>query len=67
MPELVSTGQYTHSLKLDETAKGVRISVHVYANDSMTVIEETFNTYLKAILTAKNNKILLAPMEENNK
>ena len=24
---------YSNSLKLDETAKGVRISVHVYSND----------------------------------
>jgi len=31
------------------------------------VIEETFNTYLKAIQTASDNKIQLAPMEENNK
>ena len=30
--------QYTHSLKLEETSKGVRISVHVYANDQEQVI-----------------------------
>jgi hypothetical protein len=34
----------THTLKLEETAKGVRICVHVYANDQVTVIEEAFNT-----------------------
>jgi hypothetical protein len=34
----------THSLKLEETAKGLRISVHVYSNDQVTVIEEAFNT-----------------------
>ena len=48
---------YTHSIKLEETAKGIRISVHVYANDTETVIEQTFNTYLKAIQTARDNKI----------
>jgi hypothetical protein len=67
MPELVSTGQYTHSLKLEETAKGIRISVHVYANDQATVIEETFNIYLKAVQTARDNKIQLAPIEEIKK
>jgi hypothetical protein len=58
---------YTHSLKLEETAKGIRISVHVYANDQATVIEQTFQTYLKAIQTARDNKIQLVPMEENEK
>ena len=36
--------QYTHSLKLEETAKGLRISVHVYANDRVTAVEEAFRT-----------------------
>ena len=58
---------YTHSLKLEETAKGIRISVHVYANDTETVIEETFKTYLKAKQTSRYNKIQLVPMEENEK
>ena len=60
MPENPS---YSHSLKLEETAKGVRISVHVYANDSGKAIEEAFNTYLKAKITAIDNKIPLAPVE----
>lgn len=62
MPELVAS-TYSHSVKLEETAKGVRISVHVYANTDMEVIEETFKTYLKARQTAMDNKIPLAPME----
>lgn len=58
---------YTHSLKLEETAKGLRLSVHVYANDRGTAIEEAFSTYLEAKMTAMDNKIPLAPVEENNK
>jgi len=54
---------YSHSLKLEETAKGIRISVHVYANDQEQAIEEAFNTYLKAKMTAFDNKIPLAPIE----
>jgi hypothetical protein len=29
--ESVIPTTYTHSLKLEETAKGIRISVHIYA------------------------------------
>jgi len=34
-------------LKLEETAKGVRISVHVYTNDKQTAINEEIATYLE--------------------
>jgi hypothetical protein len=37
--------------------------VHVYANDSGKAIEEAFSTYLKAKITAIDNKIPLAPVE----
>jgi hypothetical protein len=36
--------QYTHSLKLEETTKGVRISVHDYTNDRETAINEAIAT-----------------------
>jgi len=65
--ESVIPTTYTHSLKLEETAKGIRISVHVYANNQEDVIQETFETYKKAIQTARDNKIQLVPMEENEK
>jgi len=61
MPELVAP-PYTHSLKLEETAKGLRISVHCYANTTEDIIQETFRTYLKAKQEAIDNKIQLAPM-----
>jgi hypothetical protein len=32
--------QFTHSLKLEDASKGLRISVHVYANDQKKVIEK---------------------------
>lgn len=60
MPEPVI---YSHSLKLEETAKGLRISVHVYSNNQEQVIEEAFQTYLKAKMTAMDNKIPLAPVD----
>jgi hypothetical protein len=55
--------QYTHSVKIEDTAKGIRLSVHVYANSSGEAMEEAFNTYLKAKMVAMDNKIPLAPVE----
>jgi hypothetical protein len=59
--------QYTHSIKLSETAKGIRIDVHVYANTTGEAIEQAFTTYLKAKVMAIDNKIPLAPVEENKR
>jgi hypothetical protein len=58
---------YSHSIKIEDTAKGIRLSVHVYANTSGEAIEQAFNTYLKAKITAVDNKIPLAPVEEIKK
>jgi hypothetical protein len=64
MPEPVV---YSHSLKIEDSAKGIRLSVHVYANDKGTAIEQAFSTYLTAQQTARDNKIPLAPVDENKK
>ena len=60
MPEVPA---YTHSLKLEETAKGLRISVHIYAVNSSEAIEQAFQTYLHAKMKAIDNKIPLAPVD----
>lgn len=57
------TQTFSHSLKLEETAKGVRIPVHVYSNNQEQAIQEAFNTYLKAKITEMDNKIPLAPVD----
>ena len=54
---------YSYSLKLEETAKGVRISVHIYAHDTAEALEEAFKTYLNAKIKAIDNKIPLAPVD----
>jgi hypothetical protein len=59
--------QYTHSIKIEDTAKGIRLSVHVYANSTGEAIEQAFTMYLKAKITAVDNKITLAPVEGNSK
>ena len=54
---------YSHSIKIEDTAKGIRLSVHVYSNSTGEAIEQAFNLYLKAKITAVDNKIQLAPVE----
>ncbi|TLX86625.1 MAG: hypothetical protein E6K97_10990 [Thaumarchaeota archaeon] len=53
----------SHSLKLEETAKGVRISVRVYTNDRNTAINEPIATYLETKQKCEKEKILVSPME----
>jgi len=59
--------QYTHSLKIEDTAKGIRVSVHVYANDMKTAVKEAFELYGNARAVAKDNSIPLAPVEVKEK
>jgi hypothetical protein len=55
--------QYTHSIKLEDTAKGIRVSVHVYSNDRQTALNEALKTYQEMKDLCTDNKIPLAPME----
>ena len=55
---------YSHSLKISDTSKGIRIDVHVWAHSTGAAIEECFNMYLKAQQTARDNKIPLAPVDK---
>jgi hypothetical protein len=55
--------QYTHSIKVEDTAKGIRISVHVYTNDRQTAISEVIETYHETRQRAEKEKIPLAPIE----
>jgi ribosome-associated translation inhibitor RaiA len=53
----------SHSIKISETAKGVRIDVHIYATDKQTAINEAISTYLETRLKAEKEKIQVAPMD----
>jgi hypothetical protein len=59
--------QFTHSLKIEETAQGVRVHVHVYANDRETAINQAIQTYDLTKRGLENMKVLLAPMEIKKK
>jgi hypothetical protein len=53
----------SHSIKIFETVKGVRIDVHIYATDKQTAINEAIATYLETRLKAEKEKIQVAPMD----
>lgn len=59
--------QYTHSVKLEETAKGVRVSVHVYANSQSTAIFEAVETLKNTRAECEARDIVLAPVEVKSK
>ena len=55
--------QFTHSIKLEETAKGVRITVHIYANDRVKAMDEAIGTYEVMKGKLEEEEIPIAPME----
>lgn len=61
--EAATIPTFTHSVKLSDTAKGIRIDVHVYANDRTTAVQEALDTYIEAKTKAEWAKIPVAPVE----
>ena len=55
--------QFTHDVKLEETAKGIRIHVHVYANSEITAAQQAFSLYRLCHKKAEELNIAIAPME----
>ena len=54
---------YTHSIKVEETAKGLRFSLHIYGNNEDETIETALRTYEKTIAKFMDHGHKLAPME----
>jgi len=59
--------QFTHNVKISDTAKGIRIDVHVYANSASEAVHQAFMTYRNAKLEAERLDIPLAPIEVTTK
>ncbi len=60
--ELPTLQQYSHSLKISDTAKGVRFDVHVWANSTDIAIDQAFTLYAGAMQRAADMSI---PMADN--
>lgn len=54
--------QFSHSVKLEETAKGVRVSVHVYADTAEHARQEALKVYLGIVHDLQSHDVKLAPM-----
>jgi hypothetical protein len=65
--EEIPVTQFTHSIKVEETAKGLRISVHVYGNNEDETIESVLRTYEKTIAKFMDHGHKMAPMESKEK
>jgi len=54
---------FSHSVKISDTSKGIRIDVHVYTNDLDTAVIESVKLYQDTRKLAEKEKITLAPTE----
>jgi hypothetical protein len=54
---------FSHSVKIEQTAKGARVTVHVNANNGLEAMEQSINLYRATKLELEHLKELVAPME----
>jgi ribosome-associated translation inhibitor RaiA len=55
--------QFSHSVKIEQTAKGARITVHVNANEALEAMEQSVNLYRATKLQLEQLKEVVAPVE----
>jgi hypothetical protein len=61
--DIVFPTQFSHSVKISQTAKGARIDVHVSATNRDDAIAEAIGMYKTTRSLLENNGEILAPME----
>lgn len=54
--------QYSHSLKIEQTAKGARVTAHVSANSGPEAIEQAINLYRLTKLQLEQRNEIIAPV-----
>jgi ribosome-associated translation inhibitor RaiA len=54
---------FSHSVKIEQTAKGARITVHVNANNGLEAMEQSVNLYRATKLQLDQLKEIVAPTE----
>jgi hypothetical protein len=64
--EIQTPAQFSHSVKIEQTAKGARITVHVNANNGLEAMEQSINLYRAAKLRLQQVKEVVAPIEIKN-
>ena len=54
---------FSHSVKIEQTAKGARITVHVNANNGLEAMERSIDLYRATKLQLEQLKEIVAPVE----
>jgi hypothetical protein len=54
---------FTHSVKVEQTVKGARVTVHVNANNGLEAMEQSINLYRATRLELEQLKEVVAPVE----
>ena len=55
--------QLSHSVKIEQTVKGARITVHVNANEGLEAMQQSINLYRATKLELERLKEVVAPIE----
>jgi hypothetical protein len=61
--ETAIPSQFSHSVKLEQTAKGVRITVHVSADNAITARQEAIDMYVATQAELRDKGIEIAQIE----
>lgn len=51
------------SVKIEQTAKDARVTIHVNANDGLAALEQSINLYRATRLRLEQQKEVVAPIE----
>jgi hypothetical protein len=54
---------FSHSEKIEQTAKGARVTVHVNANNGLEAMEQSINLYRATKLQLEEQNETVAPTE----
>jgi hypothetical protein len=55
--------QFSHSVKVEQTAKGARVTIHVNANNGLEAMQQAINLYRATKLELEYLKEVVAPIE----
>jgi hypothetical protein len=54
---------FSHSVKIEQTQKGARVTVHVNANNGLEAMEQSINLYRATKIELEQLKEVVAPVE----
>jgi hypothetical protein len=63
IPDTDIPTQFSHSVKIEQTVKGARVTVHVNANNGLEAMEQSINLYRATKLQLEQQKEVVAPIE----